>query len=246
MKIVMKLGGGVLTDADRVKYAANIIAAEKARGNNLLVVVSAMGKTTKNLQNSALQYTNNPKKSALDSLYATGEMAAAAFMEIALESIGIPAQSFNALQLRIITNDDFGDAKIIKIESDISYLMQQEYIPIVTGFQGITTSGQLTTLGFDGSDYSASAMAVKAKADVCRFYKDVPGIYDQDPRKFPDAKKLDFITYDDMLKLADGGANVLHRRSIIMARNYNIPLEIRDINNPEVIGTLICRFNRQR
>lgn len=241
MKKILKFGGGVLLNPECVKRAAKIIAAEKASGNNLLVVVSAMGTTTRYLLNGALQYTNNPKKSALDLLYSTGETAAAACMEITLDSMGIAAQSFTAGRLGIISNDNFGDAEIIRIESDISYLMQQEYIPIVTGFQGITESGLITTFGFDGSDYSASAMAAAAKADVCCFYKDVPGVYEQDPKKYPGVKKLDFITYDDMLKLVDNGANVLHRRSIILARDHNIPLEIRDIKHPDIVGTLIGR-----
>ena len=240
MKIVMKFGGTSVADIEKIKHVANIIAKEKARGNKIAVVVSAMGKTTNALTALAHQLTDKPNLRELDALLSTGENMSVALVALALNSIGVPAQSYNAMQMGILTDEKFGDADIKNIIAPVSYMMQSGPIPIITGFQGMTQHKDITTLGREGSDTSAVAIAGYAHADFCDIYTDVNGVYTADPNVVKNAKKLDFITYDDMLKMANSGAKVLHPRSISTAKKFGVPIRVRSTFMPDDIGTLVA------
>ena len=240
MKIVMKFGGTSVADIEKIKYVAKIIAAEKAKQNDIAVVVSAMGKTTNALTALAHQITDKPNLRELDALLSTGENTSIALLALALNAIGVKAESFNAWQMGIITNSEYGDAEIKRISGPLQYMISHGPIPIIAGFQGVSDFRDITTLGREGSDTSAVAVACEAKADFCDIYTDVDGIYDSDPNVNKDAKKLDFITYDDMLKMAQSGAKVLHPRSIMTAKQYNIPIRLRGTFTPNDLGTLVA------
>lgn len=241
MKIVMKFGGTSVADIEKIKNVAKIIANEKAKGNEIAVVVSAMGKTTNALTALAHQITDKPNLRELDALLSTGENTSIALLAMALNSIGVSAQSFNAYQLGIMTNDEYGNAEIKRIVAPVSYMMTYGPIPVIAGFQGIAEyNNDITTLGREGSDTSAVAIASAAKADFCDIYTDVKGVYTADPNVDKKAKKLDFITYDDMLKMALNGSKVLHPRSIITAREFNIPIRVRGTFTPNDVGTLVA------
>lgn len=236
MKIVMKFGGTSVADIEKIKNVANIIA-KQSKTADVAVVVSAMGKTTNALTALAHQITDKPNLRELDALLSTGENTSVALLALALNSIGVPAKSFNAMQLGIITNDNFGDAEIMHINTwSITY----KVIPVITGFQGITEHGDITTLGREGSDTSAVAIAAALCADYCDIYTDVDGVYTADPNVVKDAKKLDFISYDDMLKMANNGAKVLHPHSVSTAQKYNIPIRVRGTFTPNDLGTLVA------
>lgn len=242
MKIVMKFGGTSVADIEKIKNVANIIAKEKGRGNDIAVIVSAMGKTTNALTELAHQITDKPNLRELDALLSTGENTSVALLALALNAIGVPAVSFNAWQLGIKTNENFGDAEILHIES---FGTAYGIVPVITGFQGVTENGDITTLGREGSDTSAVAIAAARCADFCDIYTDVSGVYDKDPNQFTDAKKFDFISYDDMLKMANNGAKVLHPRSVLTAQKYNVKVRVRGTFTPNDLGTLVAK-ERQR
>lgn len=244
MKIVMKFGGTSVADIDKIKNVANIIATQRQTAK-VAVVVSAMGKTTNALTNLAHQITDKPNLRELDALLATGEMTSVALVAMALNSIGCKACSYNAFQMGIWTDENFGDAKIKYITAPIWYDWSKGVIPIITGFQGITYNKEITTLGREGSDTSAVAIAAAIGADYCDIYTDVDGVYDADPNVVKDAKKLDFVSYDDMLKMANNGAKVLHPRSVMTARQHNIPIRVRGTFTPEDLGTLVAK-SRQK
>ena len=236
MKIVMKFGGTSVADIAKIKNVANIIA-KQSKTADVAVVVSAMGKTTNALTALAHQITDKPNLRELDALLSTGENTSVALLAMALNSIGVPAKSFNASQLGIITNDNFGDAEILHIDMhNIPY----KVIPVITGFQGMTEHGDITTLGREGSDTSAVAIAAALCADYCDIYTDVDGVYTADPNVVKDAKKLDFISYDDMLQMANNGAKVLHPRSVSTAQKYNVPIRVRGTFTPNDMGTLVA------
>lgn len=236
MKIVMKFGGTSVADIAKIKNVANIIA-KQSKTADVAVVVSAMGKTTNALTALAHQITDKPNLRELDALLSTGENTSVALLALALNSIGVPAKSFNAMQLGIITNDNFGDAEIMHINT---WSIPYKVIPVITGFQGITEHGDITTLGREGSDTSAVAIAAAIVADYCDIYTDVDGVYTADPNVVKDAKKLDFISYDDMLKMANNGAKVLHPRSVSTAQKYNVPIRVRGTFTPNDLGTLVA------
>jgi len=241
MKIVMKFGGTSVADIAKIKNVANIIA-KQSKTADVAVVVSAMGKTTNALTALAHQITDKPNLRELDALLSTGENTSVALLALALNSIGVPAKSFNAMQLGIITNDNFGDAEIMHINMmNIPY----KVIPVITGFQGMTEHGDITTLGREGSDTSAVAIAAAIVADYCDIYTDVDGVYTADPNVVKDAKKLDFISYDDMLKMANNGAKVLHPRSVSTAQKYNVPIRVRGTFTPNDLGTLVAASKRR-
>ena len=246
MICVDKFGGTSVADIEKIQNVANIIANQRAAGDKVVVVISAMGKTTKSLKDLAHQITDKPNLRELDALLSTGECVSAALLAIALNNIGVPAQSLTAWQLGIITNGNFGDAEILNIKHSLSTFMHYNVVDVITGYQGVTEFGDITTLGFDGSDTTAVAIAAHIKADYCDIYTDVPGVFDKDPNVFKDAKKLDFVSYDDMLKMAQNGANVLHPRSVLTAQKYNIPVRVRGTFTPNDLGTLITRDNRQK
>lgn len=240
----MKFGGTSVADIDKIKNVANIIAKQRQTAE-VAVVVSAMGKTTNALTNLAHQITDKPNLRELDALLATGEMTSVALVAMALNAIGCPARSYNAWQMGIWTDNNFGDANIKYITAPIWQDWSKGTIPVITGFQGITYNKDITTLGREGSDTSAVAIAAAIGADYCDIYTDVDGVYDADPNVDKTAKKLDFVQYDEMLKMANNGAKVLHPRSVITAQKHNIPVRVRGTFTPNDIGTLVAN-SRQR
>ena len=239
MKIVMKFGGTSVADINKIKNVANIIARQRQTAE-VAVVVSAMGKTTNALTALAHQITDKPNLRELDALLSTGECISVALLAMALNAIGCPARSYNAWQMGIWTDNNFGDAKIKYITAPIWHDWSKGIIPIITGFQGITYNKDITTLGREGSDTSAVAIAAAIGANYCDIYTDVDGVYNADPNIVKDAKKLDFVSYDDMLQMANNGAKVLHPRSVMTAQKHNIPIRVRGTFTPNDMGTLVA------
>ena len=225
--IVQKFGGSSVADAQKVSHVAGIIADTYRQGNQVVVVVSAQGKTTDHLIAQAKEVNPNPSKRELDALMSTGELASMALMALALERLGMPAISLSGWQAGVHTDSAHGAARVGRIDTErLHNELDKGNIVIVAGFQGINKYGDVTTLGRGGSDTSAVALAAALNADLCQIYTDVEGIYTADPRIVPNALKIDEITYDEMLELASLGANVLHNRSVEMAKKYNVNLEV--------------------
>lgn len=225
--IVQKFGGSSVADAHKVAHVAGIIADTYRQGNQVVVVVSAQGKTTDHLIAQAKEVNPNPSKRELDALMSTGELASMALMALALERLGMPAISLSGWQAGVHTDSAHGAARVGRIDTErLRNELDKGNIVIVAGFQGINKYGDVTTLGRGGSDTSAVALAAALNADLCQIYTDVEGIYTADPRIVPNALKIDEITYDEMLELASLGANVLHNRSVEMAKKYNVNLEV--------------------
>ena len=225
--IVQKFGGTSVADAQRVSHVAGIIANTYRQGNQVVVVVSAQGKTTDHLIAQAQEVNPNPSKRELDALMATGELASMALMALALERLGMPAISLSGWQAGIHTDSTHGAARVSRIDTErLRNELDKGNIVIVAGFQGVNKYEDITTLGRGGSDTSAVALAAALNADLCQIYTDVDGVYTADPRIVPNAIKIDEITYDEMLELASLGANVLHNRSVEMAKKYNVNLEV--------------------
>ena len=225
--IVQKFGGSSVADAQRVSHVAGIIANTYRQGNQVVVVVSAQGKTTDHLLAQAQEVNPNPSKRELDALMATGELASMALMALALERLGMPAISLSGWQAGIHTDSTHGAARVSRIDTErLRNELDKGNIVIVAGFQGVNKYEDITTLGRGGSDTSAVALAAALNADLCQIYTDVDGVYTADPRIVPNAIKIDEITYDEMLELASLGANVLHNRSVEMAKKYNVNLEV--------------------
>lgn len=222
--IVQKYGGSSVADTQKIIKVAQKVTERVNKGNKLVVVVSAMGKTTDNLISMAKEISANLIPRELDMLLTTGEQVSAALLAIALHDKGIPAKSLNAFQIGIMTTNNFNEARIknLKVEKLQSALEENDAV-IVTGFQGITDEGEITTLGRGGSDTSAVALAAALKAP-CEIYSDVAGIYTTDPRLHPTARKLKAVTYDEMLEMASLGAKVLHSRSVEIAKKFGITL----------------------
>jgi aspartate kinase len=222
--IVQKYGGSSVADADRIKNVANRVSKKISSGYKAIIVVSAMGKTTDGLIDLAKQISFQPDPRELDMLLSTGEQVSASLLSMALLEAGFRSKSFNAFQAGIKTTGNFNEAKIINFENDkILSIMEDLDALVVTGFQGITEEGEITTLGRGGSDTSAVALAAALKAD-CEIYSDVAGVFTVDPRLHPKAKKLKYIAYDEMLEMASLGAKVLHSRSVEVAKKFNIKL----------------------
>lgn len=225
--IVQKFGGTSVADRTCIYNVANIIARRIQEGNEVVTVVSAQGDTTDRLLAQAREIALQPDPRELDALITTGEQAAAALLAIALNSIGVPAISLTGEQAGILTDDIYGNARIKHIDRNrIRQYLNRGLTVIVTGFQGVNAAGSRTTLGRGGSDASAVALAAALQADCCRIYKDVDGIYTADPRKDPSAKKLKHLNYEEMLALSDAGSGVLQRRSIELAAESGIELQI--------------------
>ena len=216
-----------MADAQRVSHVAGIIANTYRQGNQVVVVVSAQGKTTDHLIAQAQEVNPNPSKRELDALMATGELASMALMALALERLGMPAISLSGWQAGIHTDSTHGAARVSRIDTErLRNELDKGNIVIVAGFQGVNKYEDITTLGRGGSDTSAVALAAALNADLCQIYTDVDGVYTADPRIVPNAIKIDEITYDEMLELASLGANVLHNRSVEVAKKYNVNLEV--------------------
>ena len=216
-----------MKDAQRVRNVAGIIAETYLQGNDVIVVLSAQGDTTDDLIAKAEEINPHASKREMDMLLSTGEQISVALCAMALESMGLPCISLTAWQVGIHSTGVHSDARIRKIDTDrIRTELDQHRIVIVTGFQGIDRKGDITTLGRGGSDTSAVALAAAFQADLCQIYTDVDGVYTTDPRIVPTARKLDEITYDEMLELASQGAQVLHNRSVELAKKFRVNLEV--------------------
>ena len=225
--IVQKFGGSSVANAERVAHVAGIIADTYRRGNQVVVVVSAQGKTTDHLIAQAEEVNPHPSKRELDALRATGELASMALTAMALERLDVPAISLSGWQAGVHTDSTHGAARVSRIDTErLRNELDKGNIVIVAGFQGVDRNDDITTLGRGGSDTSAVALAAALGADLCQIFTDVDGVYTADPRIVPNAIKIDAITYDEMLELASLGANVLHNRSVEMAKKYNVNLEV--------------------
>ncbi len=239
MLVVKKFGGTSVANKERIFNVANRCIEDYKKGNDIVVVLSAMGKQTDVLLDMANDINPNASKRELDMLLTTGEQTSVALMAMAMHSLGVPAISLNAFQVAMHTTSVSGNARLKKIDKErIQHELEQRKIVIVTGFQGISRYDDYTTLGRGGSDTTAVALAASLHADACEIYTDVDGVYTADPRIVKDAKKLDEITYDEMLELASLGAGVLHNRSVEMAKKYGVRLVVRSsLNTSE--GTMV-------
>ncbi len=232
MLIVKKFGGTSVADKDRIYNVAERCLEDYRKGNDLVVVLSAMGKMTDVLIDQAKDINPNPPKRALDMLLVTGEQTSVALMEMAFDKLGVPAISLNAFQVAMHTTSVYGSARLKRIDTErIKHELEGKRIVIVTGFQGVNKYDDFTTLGRGGSDTTAVALAAALHADRCEIYTDVDGVYTADPRIVPGARKLKEISYDEMLDLATLGAGVLHNRSVEMARKYGVELVVRSSLN---------------
>ncbi|MGE6259283.1 aspartate kinase [Heyndrickxia sporothermodurans] len=237
--VVLKFGGTSVGDVDRIKNTAKRIIDEKKQGNQVIVVVSAMGKTTDQLVALANEISSYPSKREMDMLLSTGEQVTIALLTMALTEKGYSAISFTGWQAGIETESIHSNARITNIEPEkIKRHLNDEKIIIIAGFQGVTVEGEITTLGRGGSDTTAVALAAALNANKCVIYTDVTGVFTSDPRYIPNARKLESISYDEMLELANLGAGVLHARAVEFAKNYQIPLEVCS-SLEKVSGTVI-------
>ncbi|MBM7605702.1 aspartate kinase [Metabacillus crassostreae] len=226
--IVQKFGGTSVGSVERILNVANRIIQEKENGNDVVVVVSAMGKSTDQLVDLAAQITAKPSKREMDMLLTTGEQITISLLTMALTEKGYDAVSLTGWQAGIETEAAHSNARITNINTDrIKNELTKGKIIVVAGFQGISSDQQITTLGRGGSDTTAVALAASLKADKCDIYTDVTGVFTTDPRFVKEARKLAAISYDEMLELANLGAGVLHPRAVEFAKNYNVPLEVR-------------------
>ncbi len=238
--IVQKFGGTSVADPQKIHNAAKAVIKEKENGNDIVVVVSAMGHTTDYLIKLANEVTTNPDSREMDMLLSTGEQVSIALLAMAIQSKGYKAVSMNGQQVGIITENIHSKARILDIKTDkLKRHLKNGNIIVVAGFQGVTAGGEITTLGRGGSDTSAVAIAAALNADRCDIYTDVEGVYATDPRTVPNVKKTDVISYEEMLELARVGANVLHPRSVETAKQFNVPLRVRSSFKLDNFGTLI-------
>ena len=227
MLVVQKFGGSSIADAASIKRVAGIIADTYCDDNNVVVVLSAQGDTTDALLKKAAEINEKPSKREMDVLLTTGEQVSMALMAMALEKLGLPVVSLTGWQAGIQTDLNYGNARIKRLDAErLHQELDRRRIVLVAGFQGINKYDDLTTLGRGGSDTTAVALAAALHADLCQIYTDVEGIYTADPHLIPQAKKLDEITYDEMLELASDGAQILHHRSVDLAKRYNVNLEV--------------------
>jgi aspartate kinase len=226
--IVQKYGGTSVADPERMRNVARHIASTKAQDNQLVIVVSAMGKATDNLLDLARQVSSAPTGREMDMLLTTGERISMSLLCMALQDLGVDAMSFTGSQVGIITDTVHGRAKILEIKGDrVREALSEGKVAVVAGFQGVSTAKEITTLGRGGSDTTAVALAAALKADVCEIYTDVTGVFTADPRIVPQARKLKHLEFDEMLEMAGAGSKVLALRSVEFARNHNVPIHVR-------------------
>lgn len=239
MLIVKKFGGTSVADKERIFNVAKRCIRDYQSGNDVVVVLSAMGKYTDELIAKAKEINPNPSKREMDMLFTIGEQMSVSLMAMAMDALGVRAISLNAFQVAMHTTSNYSNARLKKIDTErIRRELDDRKIVIVTGFQGINKYNDYTTLGRGGSDTTAVALAAALHADACEIYTDVDGVYTADPRLVPTARKLNAITYDEMLDLATLGAGVLHNRSVEMAKKYGVPLVVRSSLN-ESEGTVV-------
>lgn len=234
MLIVKKFGGSSVANKERIFRVAERCIEEYKKGNDVVVVLSAMGDTTDEMLAKAADINPNAPKRELDMLLTTGEQVSVSLMAMAMHALGVPAVSLNAYQVMMHSTSRYGNARFKRIDSErIRHELDSRKIVIVTGFQGVNKYDDYTTLGRGGSDTTAVALAAALRADACEIYTDVDGVYTADPRVVKNARKLKEITYDEMLELATSGAKVLHNRSVEMAKKYGVQLVVRSSLNLE-------------
>ncbi|MEF2805555.1 MAG: aspartate kinase [Massilistercora timonensis] len=239
MLIVKKFGGTSVADKERIYNVARRCMEDYKAGHDVVVVLSAMGKTTDDLIELARSINPRAKQREMDMLLTTGEQVSVSLMAMALHAMDVPAVSLNAFQVRMHSTSRYGNARFKRVDTErIQHELDSRKIVIVTGFQGVNKYDDITTLGRGGSDTTAVALAAVLHADKCEIYTDVDGIYTADPRIVKNARKLDAISYDEMLELASLGAKVLHNRSVEMAKKYNVELVVRSSLN-ETEGTVV-------
>jgi aspartate kinase len=238
--IVQKYGGSSVADAEKIKNVARRVA-QHASGHQLVVVVSAMGKTTDGLLTLVHQVNPSPDPREMDMLLATGEQVTIALLAVALHALGLKARSFTGPQVGMRTDTAHTKARITRINAErVRQALDAGEIAVVAGFQGLSEKDEITTLGRGGSDLTAVALAAALKADVCEIYTDVEGVFTADPNIVPDARKLPRITYDEMLEMASLGAKVLQSRSVEFAKKYGVPVHVRSTFKPDP-GTLVTK-----
>ncbi len=239
MLIVKKFGGSSVANKERIFNVAKRCIEDWQKGNDVVVVLSAMGDTTDELLAKATDINPRATKRELDMLLTTGEQVSVSLMAMAMQAMGVPAISLNACQISMQSTSKYGNARFKRIDTDrITHELENRKIVIVTGFQGVNKYDDYTTLGRGGSDTTAVALAAVLHADVCEIFTDVDGVYTADPRVVKNARKLEVVTYDEMLELATLGAKVLHNRSVEMAKKYGVTLIVRSsLNNEE--GTIV-------
>lgn len=238
--VVQKYGGSSVATAERIKTVASLIAKTKAAGNNVVVVVSAMGDTTDDLISLAKQVTDDPHEREMDLLLSTGETVSCALVAMALRSLGLESVALTGGQAGIMTDEMHSRAHIVAIDPQrIEQELEVGKIVIVAGFQGVNSRFDITTLGRGGSDTTAVALAISLKAQACEIFTDVDGVFTADPRVVPEARKLDVISYEEMLEMASLGARVMHPRAVELGEVYSMPIVVRSSFN-EGPGTLIC------
>lgn len=240
MLIVQKYGGSSLADSRRILKAARQAAEEVWAGNQVVVVVSAQGATTDRMMSIAEEVNPHPTPRELDAYLSAGEQMTAGLMALGLQALGVPGVCLSGWQAGLLTDDVHGNARVKGLCNDrIIRELEHGNVVVVTGFQGISPQGNLTTLGRGGSDTTAVALAAFLKADRCRIYTDVEGVYDRDPRRFPDAVKFNRVSYKKMLELCRQGAQVLHDRSVELAEAYGVEVEVLSTfrGGP---GTVVC------
>ena len=237
--VVMKFGGTSVADVDKIRSAARRAVRAVRRGHQVVVVASAMGDTTDRLLDLAKKITPRPPVRELDQLLSTGEQVSISLLAMAINRLGVPAISFTASQIGLITDETHTKARIKRIDTKrIKQELDKGKVVVVAGFQGITESGSITTLGRGGSNLTLVALAAALKADVCENYTDVDGIFTADPRIVPNARKIDKITYDEMMELSSQGAAVMHNRAVSFAKKYGVPIHVRSsLHNRK--GTMI-------
>ena len=239
--IVKKFGGSSLANIDRIKAIAKRILESKTKYNDVVVVVSALGDTTDELESMAFNISKNPPDREMDMLMSTGEQISCALLAMAIKALGHDAISFTGAQVGIKTDKSHTKARIETIDANcIRQAFKNGLIVIVAGFQGTTHSNEITTLGRGGSDLTAVALAITLKAKVCEIYTDVNGIYTTDPRLLKDARKIKTISFDEMLEMASLGAQVMQARSIEVAKRFNLPIHVRSSFSKEE-GTMIVK-----
>jgi aspartate kinase len=238
--LVQKFGGSSVADAEKILNVARRVAAS-APGNQMIVVVSAMGKTTDGLLALSRQISSTPDLREMDMLLSTGEQVTIALVALALQSLGLKARSFTGPQVGMRTDHSHTQARITQIDGDrVRRALDAGEVAVVAGFQGLSDEDEITTLGRGGSDLTAVAMAAALKADVCEIYTDVDGVYTADPNIVPDARKLARVAYDEMLELASLGAKVLQTRSVEFAKKYGVTVHVRSTFRPDP-GTLVTK-----
>ena len=243
--IVQKFGGTSVADTDKIKNVARAVIREKNNGKDVVVVVSAMGHTTDILTKLAKEISPNPSSREMDMLLSTGEGVSIALLAMALQAQGCDAISMNAMQVGIITEKIHSKARILEIKTDKIYKhLEEGKVVVIAGFQGVTDELEITTLGRGGSDTSAVALAGALNAERCDIYTDVEGVYTTDPRVVPCATRLKEVCYEEMIELANSGANVLHPRAVETAERYEVPVRVRSTFKLNDLGTLIIGANK--